>query len=158
MHSFVPILIIYLDEIQPKKCLEWGPGKSTSVFLNNISNDASLVSIEHNINYFNQAQTNIGYDSRWTLLLNSATKRSSSYAHCIFNYEHNFDLAFVDGRRRVECCFAAMVKLNKNGIIILHDSSRKTYLDILSPYIKIIKNSKDTLVFKPNNSYSNFGV
>lgn len=153
MHSFVPILNKYLYEIKPKKCLEWGPGKSTSVFLKNISNDSSLISIEHNINYFNQAKTNIGSDSRWTLLLNSVTKRSSSYAHCIFNYGYNFDLVFVDGRRRVECCFAAMVKLNKNGIIILHDSNRKTYLDILNPYILIIENIKDTLVFKPKNDY-----
>lgn len=153
MYSFVPILTKYIDRIKPKKCLEWGPGKSTSVFFKNISNDSSLISIEHNINYFNQAKTNIGSDSRWTLLLNSATKRSSSYAHCIFNYDHNFDLVFVDGRRRVECCFAAMIKLNKNGIIILHDSNRKTYLDILNPYILIIENIKDTLVFKPKNYY-----
>jgi hypothetical protein len=85
---------------------------------------------------------------KWTSILQQATNRASTYAHCIFDYSDSFDLIFVDGRRRVECCLAGLLKLSDRGVIVLHDSYRKQYKDILMPYIDIIENGKTTLVFK----------
>jgi len=148
MHSFSPILVSYINNIKPKRCFEWGPGHSTSLFLKNISDDSLLFSIEHDIKYYNIVKNNTPADPRWSLVLQNATKRVSTYAHCIFNYSH-FDIILVDGRRRVECCFAAMSRLSPGGVILLHDSCRKQYTDIINPFINTIENIKDTLVFEP---------
>lgn len=148
MHSFEPVLVSYINNIKPKKCFEWGPGYSTSLFLKNIDDDSSLFSVEHDIKYYNLVKNNIPADIRWSLILHNVTRRVSMYAYCIFDYPL-FDMILVDGRRRVECCFAAMNRLSPDGIILLHDSCRKQYTDIIKPYIDIIDDTRDTLVFKP---------
>ncbi len=152
MFSYIPILEKYLHQIDGSLFYEWGPGKSTHIILKNIKSDANLISVEHQEKYFEKIKSEI-QDDRWKLFLESATKRASNYAFNIM-LQPNQDLIFVDGRRRVECCFAAMQKIKSNGVIILHDSNRVQYLKILSPYIDIIENNKNTLVFRPKRDYS----
>jgi predicted O-methyltransferase YrrM len=152
MHSFKPVLEKYINEVKPLRCLEWGPGHSTSIFLNNVGPNATLLSIEHNLKYYEIVKNRIQGDERWELLLETVNKRVSQYAHCIYNYP-KFDFIFVDGRRRVECCVAGLCRLNFNGVMLLHDSKRKAYTDLLYPLINIIEDTNDTLVFKPKYEF-----
>lgn len=149
MYSYKPTLIKWINRINPKTIFEWGPGQSTGILLNNTSDDTRMVSVEHNDIFYEKAIKEYSeFKNKLTLLKLSCTNRASNYAHIILSYPDS-DIIFIDGRRRVECCFAAMQKISKDGVLILHDSNRKTYMDILNPYINIIENTNQTLVFRP---------
>ena len=144
MYSYKNILSKYLSELRPKNIVEWGPGKSTHLILSALD-DIKLLSIEHDKNYFNKINMEID-DTRWSSLLVKNTNRASRYAHIIRDYPPA-DLYFIDGRRRVECAFSAMSH-SPDSTLILHDCSRKMYTDILKPFVDIIEEKDDTLVFK----------
>ena len=149
MYSYTNILIKYLKDINPTNVMEWGPGKSTRIILDNIAEHSRLLSVEHDPKYYNKHLSDIK-DHRWNIILKSITNRVSQYA-LICNTIKPIDLAFIDGRRRVECSIAAMLNLSDNGVCILHDASRKSYTDLLYPIIDVIEYKDDTLVFRKAN-------
>lgn len=151
MHSFTPILEKWLKTLNPTRVWEWGPGRSTGVILNSLREDGHLTSIEHHPIWLAKIRAEIGIDARWTSNLVSATRRVSSYAHCILQTREKQDIIFIDGRRRVECAIAALQAISPEGVIILHDSCRKAYIDILNPFIELHENQRNTLVFRPHS-------
>jgi len=141
MGSYAPILRAHLPAAG-SRVIEWGPGGSTQMML-----DAGLVvhSIEHDPAWWRQAQAKWGLHPNWSGQLLSATARHSDYATAAIP-RGSFDLAFVDGRRRVECVLAAMQCTH--GPILLHDWGRANYQALLRPIptLKIVEESHGTVV------------
>lgn len=146
MYSYTKTLTKYLKQINPVNIFEWGPGRSTKLILDNISTDSILTSIEHDSFYYDKIKRELN-DPRWAIHNIKVSGRVSQYAHIIKKYP-KMDIIFIDGRRRVECVFAALSSITSSGVIILHDSNRKSYTDIINPFIDTIENIDNTLVFR----------
>ena len=144
-HSFKSVLKEYCHKINPQKILEWGPGTSTKVMLDSCP-DSEIYTIEHSTKWFKRAKTKFSkYDN--VQLLQKSVGKNSSYASTGFKFAP-YDLIFVDGRRRVECCFVAMQCISEDGVILLHDCERKNYRSIVDSFIDIIEERDGTLVFR----------
>ena len=78
--------------------------------------------------------TAIEHDSRWyngnlvsSNLSIYLTDLETEYDQSILNFEENFDLIIVDGRKRNKCIYNCITKLSRSGVIILDDSHRTKY-------------------------------
>ena len=144
--SFVPLLKKYLAIVDPAKVLEWGPGDSTEVILEN--SRAMVFSREHDQRWFDKSKARFeGYD-RWSIVLESITRVNSYYAYRAV-FDAPYDLIFIDGRRRVECCMIGLDMISPGGVLILHDAQRPHY-SVIRKYINIIDQEQNgqTIVFK----------
>jgi len=148
VHSFKPVLTQWLQKVNARRVWEWGPGLSTELILAALPDDGRLWSVEHDEVWAEKARRRFA-DPRWTLRVQSVTRRVSAYAPCILAAVEPFDLIFVDGRRRVECMVAALQRLTTGGVILLHDASRKAYTDLILPWVEVLDLSHDTLVCRP---------
>lgn len=122
--SFKPTLELILKHFQVKNCFEWGPGRSTELFL---SHGCNTTSVEHDQYYFKMVKENYKVGN----------------AHLIFEDDENFypyvngdyvpyDLVLVDGRMRVPCIKHAKLITKFNGFVILHDAERQEYQDAMN--------------------------
>jgi predicted O-methyltransferase YrrM len=142
MHSFRQLLIRWLTELQPRSIIEWGPGLSTELLLQHAPG-AQIVSIEHCSRYHAIAAEKFGASIQ--LLKKDVSQRDSDYATCA--YDHGpFDLAFIDGRRRVECALVALSLLRPSGVVIIHDWCRVNYSRPLSHIAQVIEVADNTAV------------
>lgn len=134
MHSFVTTLIKACRIIRPKKIIEWGPGLSTSI-MHRECPDAEIITVEHDKDYFAKAcAEHSGYAS---VRFIPANGQRSVYACFLLEPGRKygpFDLAFVDGRRRVECALTAWRVLSYGGMLLVHDWQRWQY-KILAHYL-----------------------
>ena len=147
MYGFSNVLSQWLLKLQPKTIMEWGPGVSTELMLK-LAPDAQIITVEHHDEFHEKAVAHFGMNPRVKILKEIVTKRNANYATCA--YEHGpFDLAFVDGRRRVECCLVAMCLLNPGGVVILHDICRQNYMRPLREIAEIIEERSNTAVMRP---------
>jgi len=144
MHGFKDVLTRWVQYLQPQRIIEWGPGLSTALMLQHAPT-ARIISIEHDEVWHTKAREQFG--EQITLLLKSATARNSSYATEAFRHGP-FDLAFVDGRRRVECCLVAMYLMRPGGVVILHDVCRDNYMRPLRLIADIIELKSNTAVMR----------
>ena len=143
--TYIEFLIKYLRLIKPKKILEWGPGQSTKVMLQECP-DAQIICCENEKGWFEKYQTEVGdkvrliyidapnknrKDIRWNAYTNPAVRGK-------------FDLIFVDGRERVRCLHTAFKRLKPNGVVLLHDANRKRYEEGICLFNQIEK-ANDTI-------------
>lgn len=137
MHSFVETLRAVCRTIKPKRIIEWGPGRSTQVMREECGNDAIIISTEHEQKYAKIARE-AGFASH-VFEFDAACKKSRYAAWVLDSFDadvgRQFDLAFVDGRRRVECALVAWMCLRQGGILVLHDSHRWQYACVLRNYL-----------------------
>ena len=145
MHGFSQVLTRWLQFVQPTRIIEWGPGLSTELMLQHAPG-AQITSIEHDAAWHQKAAEKFG--DRIDLRLVSATARNSSYATTAYACGP-FDLAFVDGRRRVECCLIALSLLRPGGVVILHDICRDNYMRPLRLVADCIEIRSNTAVMRP---------
>lgn len=111
----------------PCNILEWGPGKNTQ-----IAKDLghTVHSVEHNSRYWYLAE---GCDYLFAKPL-----ESPEYVKpCLFD---DYDVFFIDGRRRQSCLYNCFQSARSDALIFLHDANRKTYHETLGafPYVKFI--------------------
>lgn len=144
MHGFEQVLIDWLLKQQPRRIVEWGPGLSTELMLQNAP-QAQILSIEHDETWLEVARQKLG--DRISLEHHRCTNRNSDYAACVLDREP-FDMAFVDGRRRVECVLTVLPALNPGGVVILHDICRQNYMRPLAPYVDILETRSNTAVMR----------
>lgn len=134
MHSFENTLRAVCRDVQPKKIVEWGPGKSTAVMREECK-DAIIISVEHHPVYARIAREANHADHVFEF---NAAQPKSKYAvwplECFDDYQR-IDLAFVDGRRRVECALVAAMIVRSGGAIVLHDAHRWHYAEVLRRWL-----------------------
>lgn len=147
VHSFEPLLRKYLNKVNPGKILEYGPGRSTEIMLEECS--AEITSVEHHHNWYRKTKAKYPIDLIYKPLIreDGRCERDCGYATAGFD-NAPYDLIFIDGRRRVECVFVALQVLNEGGVIFLHDANRKNYRQVIDKYIDIIEEKDDTIVFR----------
>ncbi len=145
MHGFRQILTEYLRQLRPARIFEWGPGLSTQLMLDHAPG-ASITSVEHDETWLRRAVDQFG--DRAQILHQPCTNRNSRYATVAYDHAP-IDLAFVDGRRRVECVLVALQCLAPNGLVLLHDACRINYMRPLRHYAEVVEIRANTAVLRP---------
>ena len=157
MHSFINILETWLVRLKAElgrevlNAVEWGPGRSTEVLL---AAGCEVLSVEHDERYGRKAALAYGEQPRWRMLRKDAAVRNSDYATCVITEMTDpgavFDVAFVDGRRRVECVLAALCVLRPGGVVMLHDWRRWNYQVLIRsiPGLEILEVRDNTVVLR----------
>lgn len=155
MHSFEETLRAVCRDIKPKRILEWGPGKSTAVMRQECP-EAQIISTEHNPSYAQIARESFNADQ--VFLYDAFCPKSRYAAWTVRCLEDGWlaDLAFIDGRRRVECALTARMFLRPGGAIVVHDCHRWHYKTVLEywlggPSEKYATDSMTKVWIVPNN-------
>jgi predicted O-methyltransferase YrrM len=140
----------YLSTVIPKQVLEWGPGYSTYM-LASLCPDVKIYSIEHDLNWLSITKERLQpFNKRVEIIhknVNAPACQYATYGYNLFDKCGPFDLIFIDGRRRVECCMVALDIISSDGIMILHDAERKSYRRVIDKYINVINEQDRTIVF-----------
>lgn len=119
--SFERLLRKYLRTVKPNLILEWGVGNSTLMMIQECP-QAQIDTLEHDRDWF----------LKWELALRPYSNNVRLH-HILLDEgystfpRHEYDLIFIDGRRRVECLKTAKAVVSKTGVVILHDSERERY-------------------------------
>lgn len=117
--SFAEPLKVLCREFQFKKVLEFGPGTSTKIVLENT--DATILSIEAKPQWYEKyASTNSNPRVDLRLL-------SDFSMLCDEIKETDFNLIFVDGGDRVDALHFARTRIAEGGIVYIHDAHREDY-------------------------------
>lgn len=149
-HSFAGPLLQAIKEMRPDEMLEWGPGYSTELMLAHGEAGSRLVSIEHDPRWVAEVRAKVGDREGWELRQVPCTDRNSSYATCALDLGLQFDLIFIDGRRRVECLLVALQVIRSGGLILLHDFCRLNYQRLVAdlPHCELIRVISNTAVMR----------
>jgi 16S rRNA G966 N2-methylase RsmD len=131
----INIFHFLLQKYKPKKCLEWGAGRSTIEYskyefiqlwttieseikwINIIKNkvDTNKVKIIHLQNDLNKNITNnYNLDKKRVI---------DEYINCK-DIDTEYDFIFIDGSHRIQCLEKSSSIMSRKGICLLHDSSR----------------------------------
>lgn len=150
--TYIDLLEKYLKIIEPKRILEWGPGHSTRIMITKCPK-AEIISYENEVKWFNKRNREFG--NRVKLVLAEAPindrKRLAWKKYTTPSIKDKFDLIFVDGRQRVQCMKTATKLLNKNGVLILHDSNRKVYKPGIELF-DVVEKDRNTICLKLKSS------
>lgn len=149
-HSFSEPLLFALAQVRPDEMLEWGPGLSTELMLAGGAEGSRLVSIEHDPRWVSEIRTKLGDVERWDLREVPCTDRDSSYATCALAFGRQFDLIFIDGRRRIECLLVALKVIRSGGLILLDDFCRTNYQCLVEglPHCEVIRVQANTAIMR----------
>ena len=134
MHSFEPTLRAVMDDIKPMKILEWGPGRSTAI-MRELAPTATIISTEHQEQYARIAREAGFADQVFIYDAFCPKSRYAAWTALCLDDGYTCDLAFVDGRRRVECCLTAWTFLRPGGALVLHDAHRWHYAKVLEYWL-----------------------
>jgi hypothetical protein len=110
--------------------------------------------VEHDKRFWEKLQEDLAGRGGWTGVRLEACRRDSDYATMAIRWaagaDGKFDLAFVDGRRRVECVLAARLAVRAGGVIILHDWKRWNYQVLIRsvPDLEILEEADNTVVLR----------
>lgn len=108
------------------KVFEYGSGHSTLWWANKVQ---EIVSIESNKNWYNYLKSSLINRENISLCL---CEEAQDYIQKINEFPPQyFDVIIVDGEHRPECAKEAYLRLKDNGFIILDDSDRTYYDEIL---------------------------
>lgn len=147
--SFRVPLIKVLNTLKPTTVFEYAPGESTKIIQAHES--CTLIdTLEH--------------DEAWAYKikphLNHKVEIYCESEGDLYPYVQGrldrYDLIFVDGIKRIECLGVARFRVNKHGVVILHDAERTEYKKMIDSYsfkffvdeghTVILTNSQDTAI------------
>lgn len=148
---------------QDMRVLEFGCGISTMAIAPLVK---ELVSVEHNLDWYNSFKDKV--PSNVTLIhVPRNSQEADGHDGTFENYDSyvkeplkhdKFDIVFVDGRARVDCClYAAKFYLKENGYIFLHDSKhpnniyRRTEYDVVDNFLDLVQQEFAMSMFKVNH-------
>ena len=134
-----------LQGIQPKRCLEWGCGRSTLFFPDRLDDEATWLSIEHNPAWHEKIRRQLERDNTSLVLAQPNAKlwddSCGDGSHEDFtDYVEApsdagpFDFILVDGRARLACLEKAQSLVSDRGVVVLHDANRAYLTDGLQGY------------------------
>ncbi len=131
-----------IQKLKPSKVLEFGCGLSTLYFPTKLKLNAEWHAIEHNEKWFKDVQRQISNPNLVKLyhIPVDSEEVGIEDEHKFKSYVDfpsslgKFDLILVDGVARKECITKAKQLLNKNGLLIVHDSNRSAYHSLLKTF------------------------
>jgi len=146
-HSFEPLLCKWLRATQPKKVLEWGPGKSTEL-IHKEAPTANILSIESQKAFAKKA----ALDFPFAKVVHAPIPEYGPSEYPCWPLLHAkgqvFDFIFVDGRQRVSCLLTCLHVLAPSGMVVLHDAKRLHYQHGFQLFEKL-DDDGDTIVLRP---------
>ncbi len=118
--SYKNPLLAVLHALNPKSVLEYGPGESTKIFHNHDS--VSLIdSIEHSQQW--EAKLD---KSKFHKLEVYLEPKHYKYPYVLGRCA-SYDIIFVDGIERPICIGLSRFRLNRSGVVVVHDAERLEY-------------------------------
>jgi len=145
-YTYPAIEFLNQFDFSDKKVFEFGSGNSSFYWSDKC---LSLISIEHDQNWFNKIKNNIRSNQRLFL-----RKNKDEYRKSINSFETKFDIIIIDGVFRHDCSMQVKKNLNlESGIVILDNS------DWYAETAKFLRNSLNMIQidfhgFGPINSYT----
>lgn len=128
--SFKPTLIKVLAEFKPKTVFEYGPGISTLI-MQDFPSVEKIETVEHDIAWFHKWANQFGNKVNLILEEDLDNYTFSIFPDNMFRDKKDYDLYFIDGRKREECLDLCN---RSNGIVILHDAERDSYKEYINKY------------------------
>lgn len=121
----------------PLQCLEWGSGLSTQL-LNDLAarRGGFVVTVENNPEYLAGVAGALTKPELVEAIAADLTgpMRGQEFADPELAYSTvplargmDFDVVLIDGRRRLECSYTALLMTHANSLVILHDYRRARY-------------------------------
>ena len=125
MPSYSVAAMHFLEERLKKdmKVFEFGSGLSSLFYARKCKN---VTAIEHDPSWYNEVKSQ--NSSNLSIYLKDLNSVNGDYEKAIFDFDEQYDLIVVDGRKRNKCIFNCIKKLSESGVIILDDSHREKYL------------------------------
>lgn len=134
----IEIIVELLKTRQPRRCLEWGSGYSTTYFPKFLPATSSWCAIEHEqawahrVRRMNRLPNVKVVHIAPHVLQWSDRAADGSYGDLRDYIEFpaklgHFDFILVDGRARSECVKQAFSLLDDAGVVVLHDANREYY-------------------------------
>lgn len=126
-----------LVRLNPSKCLEWGSGFSTLTFPKLLSQNIEWSSIEHD-DAWHKAISARELPQQVTLDHVGAgnpppyEETDGGYGDFKKYIEHpkdQYDFILIDGRARNHCLKRAYDLISNNGLVVMHDANRPSYLE-----------------------------
>jgi predicted O-methyltransferase YrrM len=122
-----------LQRLAPRRCLEWGAGRSTLYLPTLLPAGACWTAIEHNEEWARRVSgrlRNPNVEVRWVSA--PAVKRVKAGGEAPFRAYVDapggrYDFILVDGRARAACVRRAFDLLDDDGVVVLHDANRERY-------------------------------
>jgi hypothetical protein len=139
--------------------LEWGSGLTTQILAAHAEHLPAIqlfLSIDSNGPYQNAIFADREKHAFLTTVSPDLTGPQSlspelAYSTYPLRYGRKFDLIFIDGRRRMECAFIAMLLCHEKTIVVVHDYRRLRYQPILALF-DLIEDGREFRVLKPRLS------
>lgn len=133
-NSFEPLLRKWLKETQPKQILEFGPGRSTEIMVEECPT-AKIYSLETDEKWYHRYFKKYESNPNVNVILVPPTL----LADLPRNWKKMFDFVFVDGLcdMRVACLRTASSLLLSEGVVLLHDSERAKYREGVALFAKV---------------------
>ena len=128
----------------PLLCLEWGSGLSTQL-LNDlvVRRGGFLVTLDDNPEYLAGVAGALSHrdvveaipaDLRGRIRGQEHEDRELAYSTAPLARGADFDLVLIDGRRRLECSFSALLMAHEKSLVVLHDYRRARYQAVAAFY------------------------
>jgi predicted O-methyltransferase YrrM len=124
-YAVVKLLESSLQGVEDIKLFEYGSGSSTIFFANIVK---QVFSCEHDSEWFNRIKAKVPQN---VSLMYRQEDEDGMYCRAINDVDDNFDIVVVDGRDRPNCIKQALYHLTDRGIVILDDSHRQDYEEVL---------------------------
>lgn len=123
--------------------LEWGAGNTTILlkdFYESIAHrEKWICSIDHNEPYLQALKEKLTGCEFLDLFCVDVTgpcrsqiDKGLNYSTFPLKFRKEFDFIFIDGRRRMECAFMAMMMAHDETVVCVHDYRRARYQGVLS--------------------------
>jgi predicted O-methyltransferase YrrM len=172
MSEFIYLIDKYSDA-NTKNILEWGTGFTTRWLcaLAEKRKAELFAAVDTNADYLSDViafmpKTNYRFEAHAVQEIGETDDFSRSealhYATFPFSFKTQFDLIFIDGRRRNECLLAAAMLQSEQGYVLLHDFRRKRYelgmslFDCIEDFFgfRVLKRRKDLDSFAAERFHS----
>lgn len=145
-YTYPAIEFLNQFDFSDKKVFEFGSGNSSLYWFEKC---LSLISIEHDQNWFNKIKNNIRSNQKLFL-----RKNKDEYVKSINEFESEFDIIIIDGVYRQDCAKEVKKKLNRESGIVILDNS-----DWYAETAKFLRDSMDMIQvdfhgFGPINNYT----
>lgn len=125
-----PTIAILKERLNKNLSLfEFGSGYSTIFYANLVK---TVISVEHDQSWLDFIKSKMPNN---VFLIYREEDIDGKYCRSITEFDQSFDVVIVDGKDRINCVKQALTKLSEEGVIILDDTGRKEYIEIID-YVK----------------------
>ena len=120
-YSFIDFISDRLNKAMD--VFEFGSGNSTLWYADKVS---TVTSVEHDNTWFEKIKENMPGDVH---IYYKELIYDGEYSKFTNTLDKKFDIVIVDGRDRVNCIKNSINSIKENGVIILDDSERESYIE-----------------------------